>query len=191
MDFVRHLPPGIEDLHRGFPHDLLRANAPLRYRQPDFRVKLLVIEANGGGVETIGGKDNSIYSCPVGGSEAHRARLATGVEDAPFQSEGLQRRARRANGNDFRMRGGIVCAGYLIPSSAHDLTPPDNDCTKRPARLCLHMFGGEGDGLAHERFVAADLGFRHRQTVVRRVRLSTPCVAIDWNFSQRARCYQK
>src|SRR5207237_579038 len=90
---------------------------------------------------------------PVDGRETHRTRLATGVQIAIIETEGLKPATRIANGDDFGVRSGIVGRGDLIAAAPYYAVPFHNDRAKRAAFAAAHHVNREPDRRAHEFFV--------------------------------------
>ena len=99
-----------------------------------FRVEESVVKAGARRIGGAGSVVDSVEPRPVGGSEAHGAGLATGVELAAGESKGSESFGGGANGVDLGVRGGIVGSGDGVGALANDLAVAHDDRAKRPAR---------------------------------------------------------
>ena len=71
--------------------------------------------------------------CPIDGTQAHRARLAGGIDLATFQIEGLQFAGSLSDTVHFGMSRRVEVDGYTVGSLSDDDTVLGNHSTKRSA----------------------------------------------------------
>jgi len=109
-----------------------------------------VIEAGPGCIGCACAIVDGIESRPVRSGQAHGAGLATGVKLATGKREGALCPARRANGVDLAVGGGVVAGGNRVYSLADDLAVAHNDCGKRSACAAFDVLDGQHDGAAQE-----------------------------------------
>lgn len=85
---------------------------------------------------------------PQDRTQAHWARLATGVDGASVEAETLERGACPAYRNYLGVRSRVVIAGDAVLTFSHQLAFADNDRSKR-TRAQLYICCRQGDGAAH------------------------------------------
>ena len=71
--------------------------------------------------------------CPIDGTQAHRTRLARGIDFATLQIEGLQLAGSLSDAVHFGMSRRVEVDGYAVRSLSNDDTILGNDSTKRSA----------------------------------------------------------
>src|SRR4029079_16066898 len=81
-------------------------------------------------------------------------RLATGVERAAFELEGVELLAGSADGHHLGMSGGIFGAGDAVDPFGHDLALSHDNRGERPAISIADVFNRKGNRALHERFIA-------------------------------------
>ena len=76
------LAPFPEGLQTLFAHQVEGGDLALVKIESDFVVDKRIVKADGGGILPIGGEVEAAEAGPIDGTQAHRARLATGVDFA-------------------------------------------------------------------------------------------------------------
>ena len=86
---------------------------------------------------------------PVDRAQAHRARLATGVDLAALELEGPERGTGAANGDHLGVRRRVARRGHQIDAFRQDAAVLDDDRAERAAAPASHVFQGELDRSPH------------------------------------------
>jgi len=116
----------------------------------EFGVEEGIIESCAGGVGIAGTVIDDIEAGPVAGGQTHGAGLATGVEFAALEGEGVESFACGANGVDFAMRCWVVGGCNGVDAFADDAAVVDDDGCERAARAGARVFSCERNGAAQE-----------------------------------------
>ena len=99
----------------------------------EFGVEKGVVEAGTCRIGGAGSEINGVEARPVGGSETHGTRLATGVKLAAGEGESPERPGCGADGVDLSMSGGIVGGGDGVRAFADDSAVAHDDRGERAA----------------------------------------------------------
>src|SRR5699024_2813111 len=104
-----------------------------------------VVEARTGRVVPPGGEDHAVDACPQRGGQAHRARLAAGVQHRAAQLVAAGQPARLTDRHDLGVRGRVVGCGDPV-DTLDDAAAGQDD--HRPERSAAggDVGGGEVDG---------------------------------------------
>src|ERR1022692_1603080 len=102
-------------------------------RLRDFLIDERVVEADFSSIRCRIAEENAVWPRPINRSETHRTWFAGGVNLAAFQLEELKFLASLADGNNFRMRGGIVGLRDPIHGLGDDFVALHDDGTERSA----------------------------------------------------------
>ena len=108
----------------------------------------VVIEPDGGSVLAVVGIVDLVEVRPVDRSQAHRARLAGGIDFASGEVERMQLVAGFPDDGDLRMGCRVVVDGHAIASLGDDFAIAGNDSAERTAAVA-HTVGGELDRPPH------------------------------------------
>src|SRR5690348_12511664 len=105
----------------------------LLVRLEEFAVEHLVIESGGSRILAGRGHEDRRRPCPVDRTEAHRTRLARGVDRATGELKRSEILTRIPDRDDLSMCRRIVVRRYLIESLADDASVFDDHAAERPA----------------------------------------------------------
>src|SRR5258708_39002712 len=119
----------------------------------EFAIDQRIVKSNLRRIRTGIRKINSRQPSPVDRSQAHGARLAGTIDLAAFQIESAEFLAGFANGEHFRVGGGIVRGSHLIRAFANDGAVFHDYRTERSAASRVDVINRELNGAGHERVV--------------------------------------
>ena len=132
--------PRREDRERFVAQKLNHRNAARLRLSLQFLVNERVIEARARGIGGYAGIKHARRPRPVNRAQTHRTRLASGVEVATVQLKLFKRAARFAYGDDFGVRGWIVCGGDAICALGDDAAVFCDDGAEGAAAAGVHIF---------------------------------------------------
>src|SRR5699024_8268238 len=103
--------PRLEGGERLLVAELRRRQPPAEHGRVEEVVDRRVVEARTGRVVPPGGEDHAVDACPQCGGQAHRARLAAGVQHRAAQLVAAGQPARLTDRHDLGVRGRVVGCG--------------------------------------------------------------------------------
>ncbi len=147
--------------------DMDERNVSLGGGSDEFLVKEFVGEACSGGIMTVGRKENFPDLGPVESGHTHGAGFATRVENAVLESVAAEVFGCVAEGDDFRVSGGVVGGQHPIPASCDDRAVLNNDGAERTALSLLHSLNSKGEGFLEKTEGIFSFGITHvrRRTI--------------------------
>ena len=115
-------------------------------------VNEIIGEVDGGGILFRVAIVDALDMRPIDGTEAHRTRLARGVDDTIREVESAEFAASLTDGVHLGMGGGVVVASDAVGTASDDFSIFHNDGPEGTTPV-FHAFVGQSDGLAHESFI--------------------------------------
>src|ERR1039457_7209629 len=156
FDLIHTRAPCVETLHRLVGQQALHGNSALVDGTAYLGIEQRVVKAGGGGIGGGVSVKDGVAARPIEGSQAHRAGLATGVDDASGEAKIPKRLASRANRHHFGMGRGIVGRRNQVHAGRDDLTVAHDHRAKRASGAREHILRGQCDGPLHEDGIAFD-----------------------------------
>src|SRR5713226_6642806 len=120
------------------------------------------------------------WARPVNRADAHRARLARGIEIAAAELKISENAAGLANGHHFRMRGRIVRKRHAVRAFGKDAFFLDSQGSEGPAASRADIFQRHRDGALHE-VGGHDLSFYRISDCTVRSKIATRHLFDAWN----------
>src|SRR5207249_1237606 len=118
--------------------------------QRDLAINEIIIEGDARGILAGVAVKDAAQARPIHRAQTHRTRLATGVEIAIIELEGLEPPAGVANGDDLGVGSRVVAGSDLVAAAPDDFVSFDDDGAEGSAHAAAHHLDREPDGLAHE-----------------------------------------
>src|SRR5438128_3215770 len=146
----RSFPPGAKGLLGLVAHERNHRNPPAGERLAYLIVNEGIAKSDCCRVFSSVGKINPCRPCPVDGAKAHRTRLAGRVNLTIGKLESSKFLASFADGDDLRVRSGIIARSDLVGALRDDFSIFHDDRGEGPTFSRSNIFEREFDGPRHE-----------------------------------------